>query len=137
MPTIAQQLEKYSIPEPNTGCTLWFGTWNSDGYGTIWQRVGGKRKRRLAHVVSWEEENGPVPAGFELDHLCRMRCCINREHLEPVTHAVNMERSIGPKSKFGLECNRGHELTPENTYVAPTGRRRCRACMKLWRSATM
>jgi hypothetical protein len=47
----------------------------------------------------YEKTNGPVPAGLELDHLCRQRDCINPDHLQPVTTAVNSRR--GRQAKLG------------------------------------
>jgi hypothetical protein len=83
-----------SIPEPNSGCVLWLGELNSAGYGRISQGNNhvGKRVRYLAHRVSYELAKGQVPEGMELDHLCRVRCCINPEHLEPVTRSENNRR---------------------------------------------
>ena len=34
-------------------------------------------------------------------------------------------------------CQRGHEFTPENTYVDPDGWRNCRACRKVRRRVTV
>jgi hypothetical protein len=42
--------------------------------------------------VYYEAQYGPVPSGMELDHLCRVKACVNPDHLEPVTHAENMRR---------------------------------------------
>lgn len=48
---------------------------------------------RRAHRVVYESLVGPIPAGLELDHTCRVRRCVNPDHLEPVTHAENQRRS--------------------------------------------
>ncbi len=89
------------IPEPNSGCWLWLGELNSAGYGRISQGNNkiGKRVRSLAHRVSYELAKGPVPEGFDLDHLCRVPCCINPDHLEPVTRSENNRRGDLMKRK--------------------------------------
>jgi hypothetical protein len=87
--------------------------------------VEGRSKTRLAHVVAYEEAVGLVPAGLELDHLCRQTLCVNPVHVEPVTHRENMRRA------YGDTCKRGHALSGENLYVLPDGRRRCRTCHAL------
>ncbi|MEJ7786912.1 MAG: HNH endonuclease signature motif containing protein [Solirubrobacteraceae bacterium] len=52
---------------------------------------------RRAHRVYWERENGEVPEGLDLDHLCKQTDCVNPEHLEPVTHQENMRRGCVTK----------------------------------------
>lgn len=118
-------------PCPITGCWLWGASVTElrGGYGQF--SDGGGRMRR-AHIVAFELIRGPVPAGLVLDHLCRVTCCVNPDHLEPVTHGVNVYRGMAPGAISWRTnvCQSGlHELTPENTYVSPrTGRRRCRTC---------
>lgn len=85
-----------SIKQEN-GCWLWPGAPTNPKLGDYRQmRVGsrtdGTRRRVLAHVASYEALVGPIPAGLELDHLCRVHACVNPEHLEPVTHQENMRR---------------------------------------------
>jgi len=78
---------KYRIDE--SGCWLWTASLNAGGYG---QFASGSIGTRLAHRWRWEMENGPVPEGLELDHLCRVRHCVNPAHLEPVTRRENLLR---------------------------------------------
>jgi len=61
---------------------------HGDGY----TRVRRNGRLCLGHVWFWEELHGPVPDGFELDHLCRNRGCVNPAHLEKVTHEENVRR---------------------------------------------
>ena len=68
-------------------CWLWTGS-ASGGYGTM--AVHGVVNR--AHRVVYELLRGPIPDGMVLDHLCRVTLCVNPDHLEPVPHAVNIQR---------------------------------------------
>ena len=77
-----------------TTCHVWQRTISSAKYGNIYD----DGRVRLAHVVAWEHVNGPVPDGFVLDHLCRVRACINPAHLEPVTNTVNIQRGKAAKA---------------------------------------
>ena len=92
IPIETRLLNKIS-PEPNSGCWLWLGAVTENGYGSI--RF--KKKITPAHRVSYTLFKGEIPAGFELDHLCRVRCCINPDHLEPVLHKVNVHRGKSAK----------------------------------------
>jgi hypothetical protein len=76
--TLAQKLEFYSLPpsSPN-GCRIWTGDTDDDGYGMI--KVGGKRRR--AHRVSYEQENGPIPEDVQALHSCDNPPCIRADHL--------------------------------------------------------
>lgn len=117
-----------------TGCWLWLKALNNQGYGQI--RVGDRTE--LAHRVAYVAFIGPIPADRELDHKCRMPRCVNPDHLEPVTHAQNIVRGIGPSGARArlyaqTHCKRGHPLSGENIYRSQLrfGRRICRACRQL------
>lgn len=84
--------EKY-IVNPETGCWEWAERVNGDGYGYGFERG----KQFYAHRRAYEELVGPIPANFDIDHLCRNRKCMNPEHLEPVTHAENIRRGLNAK----------------------------------------
>ena len=105
-------------------CWLWTGMTNDQGYGLIWMYEDGKRVHRRAHRVVYELLIGPAA---ELDHLCRVRHCVNPEHLEHVTHLVNVHRGVGPTAVNARKetCDQGHQLT----VVAKRGDRGCRICI--------
>lgn len=71
-----------------SGCWLWLGEINRNGYGRVW--VSGKRL--MAHRHLYERLVGPIPEGLVLDHLCRNRSCCNPAHMDPVTVRVNTLR---------------------------------------------
>ncbi len=125
-PEQIQRFDAKWTPEPNTGCWLWHGASSSrQGYGAVTIN----KRSQPAHRVSYERAKGPIPSGLFLDHLCRVTCCVNPDHLEPVTCKVNLNRGIH-RNAVKTSCIRGHAFDEANTLVLPGGKRRCRACGK-------
>ena len=78
----------------------------------------------------YELYRGPIRNGLHLDHLCRVRSCVNPDHLEPVTQAENNRRAWAANRR--VTCFRGHDLTdPANLYLRKNGGRLCRPCALL------
>ena len=105
------------------GCWVWQGRRYPHGYGAF--SLG--HKKLYAHRFVYEQLIGAIPEGLELDHLCRIRYCVNPLHLEPVTHYENLRRSpsfLGRRTA----CSHGHAYTEQNTWVERTGARHCRTC---------
>lgn len=118
-------------PCPITGCWLWGASVRKKrgGYGQFTVKHGTVAQ---SHRIAYELIKGPIPEGLVLDHLCRVTCCVNPDHLEPVTAVENFMRGMAPGivSWRTNICKFGHELTPENTHYNPSnGRRRCRTCL--------
>lgn len=105
-------------------CWLWTDALDKDGYGKF--RLGSASKR--AHRIAWEFDHGEVPDGLTLDHLCRVRSCVNPMHLEPVTTKVNTRRGNAVSEHT---CRRGHERTAQNTGFYPKDQERyCKDCKR-------
>lgn len=117
-------------------CWRWQGRIGRGGYGYITTTENGDKRPRLVHRVSYRLLVGPIPDGLTLDHLCRVRSCVNPAHLEPVPIAVNIDRGfdLAPTNKRKTHCKRGHPFDEANTYWIPSGiGRSCRACIELRR----
>jgi hypothetical protein len=136
---LEKKLAKFAFPEPNSGCWLWGGALNRDGYGTIY--VQGS-KRKLAHRIIFESMRRPVPEGMHLDHLCRNRLCVNPDHLEIVSPRTNVLRGQGLTAVNARKthCVQGHALTADNVWLDKRKShtaRKCRICkaatIKRWR----
>ena len=103
-------------------CWEWKGYITVDGYG--------KFGSHTAHRWAYTRFVGPVPYALTLDHLCRVRNCVNPHHLEPVTLAENCARG---QRATRTHCNYGHEFTEANTYQQKcrSDARICRQCSAL------
>lgn len=134
---------------PDTECWLWKASVNRKGYGQF--RFQGSMQP--AHRVSYVLRYGSITGGKELDHICHNnsgctggvnclhRRCVNPNHLEPVTSAVNTKRSshsTASKNSSRTHCPFGHPYDEANTYrEVYRGRngstvegRRCITCRK-------
>lgn len=117
------------VKSDENSCWLWQGT-TSRGYGQMWD---GHRLNQ-AHRFAYELLRGPIPAGLHIDHLCRVRACVNPAHLEVVTCRENILRgeSLPARNAQKTTCVNGHALTPENVeaYGWKQRGRRCRMCVR-------
>ena len=126
---IERFLEKVVINP--SGCWIWQGALIR-GYGTfrIGSRKDGTYKNIKAHRFSYEYFLGSIPADKEPDHLCRNRACVNSDHLEVVTHQINMLRGRNPAAENATKthCPQGHPYDIINTCFSK-GLRYCRTCL--------
>lgn len=109
-------------------CWVWIGPRLPTGYGTMKHN----RKPAYAHRMVWTALRGPIPDGWEIDHLCRNRSCVNPDHLEPVTRKENCRRAGLHRRQS--HCPRGHQLTESNIAVGQKSRR-CKTCYEASQAA--
>ena len=120
---------------------FWARVDRSGGPGACWPFSGDKirgygryttsgHRTVVAHRYAFELTRGPIPAGLDLDHLCRNKACCNPAHLEPVTRTENQRREKRDGAMAATHCRFGHPYTPENLYRDRHGARHCRACLR-------
>lgn len=102
-----------------TDCILWTGYTTPGGYGYT--------GRNYAHRLAWEAVHGPIPDGLVVDHTCKIRACVNVEHLRLITKAENDRQRWADHGGIGDErhCRHGHEGERRRTR---RGTWYCRAC---------
>ena len=105
-------------------CWLWTGSLTRGGYGQI--RADGRLQ--YVHRISCALVGHPIPEDLTADHLCRVRNCVNPDHIEAVSFRENVLRGIGPtadNARRGL-CKKGHQLL----QLFTEHRRDCRECTR-------
>lgn len=116
-------------------CIVWTGYAIPSGYGLIHWR----EKSWVVHRAMWTAINGAIPEGDEwtIDHLCRVKRCVNVKHMEVVTRTENSLRAGGlaiaqgrNKQRNAMACRNGHERTASNTTINKHGIRQCLDCRK-------
>lgn len=117
----------WSKVEKTENCWLWCAYINEKGYGYFYD---GKNMVRV-HRFAYEITVGAIPKDCEIDHTCRVRNCVNPDHLEAVSHRENCLRGVGVKT----HCVRGHKFNVLNTWYNKLGHRKCRECWHVRRLA--
>ena len=100
---VEQRLEKMSTIDRQTGCWMWTGTLDVNGYGLLAVvDASGKKTEKRAHRLSYEAYKGPIPEGFYVLHHCDTPACINPEHLFAGTGGDNIHDAMR-KGRMGWQ----------------------------------
>lgn len=120
-----ERFRKFYSIDSETGCWLWNGHKCRLGYGFFTDQRAVK-----AHRFAYQHFRGPIPEGLVLDHLCKIRHCVNPTRLEAVPQKTNVLRGVGPSAINARKthCIRGHPLSGDNLYLMRSGKRNCKAC---------
>jgi hypothetical protein len=81
--------------DSETGCWNWTGFITKKGYSG---NVRWRGKNIPAYSAFYREFVDAFPVeGYEMDHLCKNRNCVNPKHLESVSHKTNCRRGSATK----------------------------------------
>lgn len=82
---ISERMASKFIPEPNSGCWIWEGAVNLQGYG----KLNFNGRMIAAHRMSFFLSGKDTSGGPNVLHSCDNRVCINPDHLHSGTHRQN------------------------------------------------
>lgn len=129
-----EKLDLLTMPEPNTGCILWFGASDKDGYG----KMCINKKHLRTHRIVYEMHYGPIPEGRIIQHSCDTPSCCNIDHLVLGTWLSNMQDKVKKgrlrnQNMGKTHCKRGHSISSPNEYfltknTAGNPKRTCKKC---------
>lgn len=121
---------KRTVIDPFTDCWLWQGPLSKDGYAS-YRHLGMHVSQ--GHAFSHDVIKGKPPEGYQRDHLCRVRNCVNYNHIEVVLPRTNSLRGdTGTHQRRKICCPQGHLYSTSNIYWHKrnngTYSRRCVIC---------
>lgn len=87
-----QRFMDFVMPVPECGCWLWTGGDSGAGRGGGYGRFTIRGRSVAAHRWAYAAFVGRLRRGAQVDHKCRLRCCVNPDHLEQVSHRENQRR---------------------------------------------
>ena len=106
VPSIRERLASHGVAGSN-GCILWTGAIDRSGYGKFPITIDGTRRMTGAHRAAWMAHRGDIQGDLVVDHLCRVRSCVNVDHMELVSNRVNTLRGdhTGKRGRSGKHAN--------------------------------
>lgn len=117
---------------PESGCWIWLSYVDVHGYGvsSVPRRFHAPGNKGYAHRLFYESMRAPIPPGMVLHHTCRVRCCVNPDHMQPMT---NVENVLEPQSVSNSAINAAKPNCPKcggEYSVNQYGARTCDPCRR-------
>lgn len=104
--SFVERVRMHTLPQDEaTGCILFVGRRDSDGYAQIKDRG----RAVSLHRWAWESKHGPIPDGSHVLHVCDTPNCINPEHLYLGDHSRNMRDKAERGRSGGVPRGREHK----------------------------
>ena len=99
-----ERIEKYTMPEPNSGCWLWTGACAADGYPriTIGSLTDKSKKSVRVNRFVCQAFHG-LPDGMHALHKCDNVICINPDHIYPGTAQQNTKDCIDRRRRTQIK----------------------------------
>lgn len=113
------------------GCWLWLS--GDDGRGNWWGHGAygrilrpGTRRVMQAHRYVYETFKGPIPEGYDVDHMCAkwaldvkaIRKCVNPDHLQAIPPLLNQQLKLLRRLGYGTDDMDFDEEPIERTMPA-------------------
>lgn len=117
---VAKRVYARTVPGEN-GCLVFTGHKNN-GYA----RIHFNGKPRNAHRMVYIAAYGEPPEGYQIDHICKNRACVNLEHLRAVTRWFNI--IMNSDSPSAINARKTHCSNCGGEFVKGNSQRYCLKC---------